>query len=60
MSRARWPIPGTTKLHRPEENLGGATAELTADDLRDIADASERIKVHGARYSKASQRMIDR
>jgi aryl-alcohol dehydrogenase-like predicted oxidoreductase len=54
------PIPGTTKLHRLEENLGGATVELTDDDLREIEEASARIEIHGARYSEASQRMIDR
>jgi aryl-alcohol dehydrogenase-like predicted oxidoreductase len=54
------PIPGTTKLHRLEENLGGAEVELTADDLREIGEASSRITIHGARYSEASQRMVDR
>ena len=54
------PIPGTTKVHRLEENLGAATVELTADDLRAIESASAGITVHGERYSEASQRMIDR
>ena len=54
------PIPGTTKLHRLEENLGGADVELTADDLRDIERASAGIIVQGARYGEASQRMVDR
>jgi len=54
------PIPGTTKLHRLEENLGGANVELTADDLREIEQASSRITIHGARYGEGSQRMIDR
>ena len=44
------PIPGTTKLHRLEENLGGASVELTADDLREIDSASSQIKLEGARY----------
>ena len=44
------PIPGTTKLHRLEENLGGASVELTADDLREIDRASSQIKLEGARY----------
>jgi aryl-alcohol dehydrogenase-like predicted oxidoreductase len=44
------PIPGTTKLHRLEENLGGADVELTPEDLRDIESASANIKVEGARY----------
>jgi aryl-alcohol dehydrogenase-like predicted oxidoreductase len=54
------PIPGTTKLHRLEENIGAADIELTADDLRDIESAAARITVQGARYSESAQRMIDR
>jgi aryl-alcohol dehydrogenase-like predicted oxidoreductase len=54
------PIPGTTKLKRLEENLGAAGVELTSDDLREIDAAASRIDVRGARYSEASQRMIDR
>jgi aryl-alcohol dehydrogenase-like predicted oxidoreductase len=54
------PIPGTTKLHRLEENLGGATLELGPADLREIASAAGRITVQGARYSETSQKMIDR
>jgi aryl-alcohol dehydrogenase-like predicted oxidoreductase len=54
------PIPGTTKLARLDENLGAATVELTADDLREIDAAASRIEVRGARYSEAAQRMIDR
>jgi aryl-alcohol dehydrogenase-like predicted oxidoreductase len=52
------PIPGTTKLHRLEENIAAADLELTADDLREIDDALP--EAHGARYSDANQRMIDR
>ena len=44
------PIPGTTKLHRLEENLGAAAIELMVDDLRMIDDAAAKITVHGARY----------
>src|ERR1700675_1714475 len=44
------PIPGTTKLHRLEENLGAANLELTREDLRAIESASSNIKVEGARY----------
>jgi len=44
------PIPGTTKLHRLEENLGAANIELTPEDLRAIESASSNIKVEGARY----------
>ena len=54
------PIPGTTKLHRLEENLGAAAVELTPDDLREIESAAAQITVQGARYSESSQRMIDR
>jgi aryl-alcohol dehydrogenase-like predicted oxidoreductase len=44
------PIPGTTKLHRLEENLGAANVELTPEDLRAIESASSNIKIEGARY----------
>ncbi len=54
------PIPGTTKLHRLEENLGAVIVELTPDDLREIESPAARIPVHGARYSESSQRWIDR
>ena len=52
------PIPGTTKLHRLEENLAAADIELTPEELREIDDA--QIEAEGARYSEAAQRMIDR
>jgi aryl-alcohol dehydrogenase-like predicted oxidoreductase len=54
------PIPGTTKLHRLEENLGATSVELTPDDLRHLDGATSRIKVQGARYSEGAQKMIDR
>ncbi|MCC6928364.1 MAG: aldo/keto reductase [Gemmatimonadaceae bacterium] len=54
------PIPGTTKVHRLEENLGAVDVELSPDELREIGDASVRIEVQGARYSEGSQRLIDR
>lgn len=62
LARRPWivPIPGTTKLHRLEENLGAAAVELTATDLQEIAAAAARIEVQGHRYSEAAQRMIDR
>src|ERR1044072_6980197 len=44
------PIPGTTKLHRLEENLGAANVELTPDDLREIDEAASKITLHGDRY----------
>jgi aryl-alcohol dehydrogenase-like predicted oxidoreductase len=54
------PIPGTTKVHRLEENLGAVSIELTPDDLREIETAASKIPVQGARYSEAAQRTIDR
>jgi aryl-alcohol dehydrogenase-like predicted oxidoreductase len=54
------PIPGTTKLHRLEENLGAASVELTPDDLRDINSASSKIKVEGARYPERLEQMTGR
>ena len=54
------PIPGTTKRHRLEENLGAAAVELTPGDLREIETAAAHIAVHGARYSETSQRMVNR
>jgi aryl-alcohol dehydrogenase-like predicted oxidoreductase len=54
------PIPGTTKLHRLEENLGAAAIELSREDLHEIESLATRITVHGHRYSEGSQRMIDR
>src|SRR4051794_13644687 len=54
------PIPGTTKLHRLEENLGAASVTLTPEDLRRIDEASSQIKLVGERYPEAAQRMINR
>jgi aryl-alcohol dehydrogenase-like predicted oxidoreductase len=54
------PIPGTTKLHRLEENLRAVNIALTADDLGAIEEASSRIEIHGDRYSAAAQATIDR
>ena len=51
------PIPGTTKLHRLEENIGAAAVELTADDLREIDSAASKIEVQGARYPEHIERM---
>jgi len=51
------PIPGTTKLHRLEENVGAAAVELTADDLREIDSAASKIEVQGARYPEHIERM---
>ena len=52
------PIPGTTKLHRLEENLGAAEVELTADDLREIEEAASGITVQGERYPKHLQERV--
>ncbi len=54
------PIPGTTKLNRLEENIGAATIELTADDLREIERAASKIEVQGARYPEALEQLTGR
>ncbi|NGO51655.1 aldo/keto reductase [Allomesorhizobium camelthorni] len=54
------PIPGTTKLHRLEENIGAAAVELTPDDLRDIDSAVSSIEVQGARYPEHLLQMVGR
>jgi len=54
------PIPGTTKLHRLEENIGAADVELTADDLSELDNLTAKVKVQGARYSEGSQRLVNR
>jgi aryl-alcohol dehydrogenase-like predicted oxidoreductase len=54
------PIPGTTKLHRLEENLGAVNVQLTPEDLREIDDAASTITLHGQRYSESWQKLIDR
>jgi len=54
------PIPGTTKLHRLEENLRAAAIVLTADDLREIDSAASKIQVQGARYPEHLEKMTGR
>ena len=54
------PIPGTTKLHRLEENIGAADVELTADDLRQIESAASQITAQGNRYPEALERLTGR
>jgi len=54
------PIPGTTKLHRLEENIGAAAVELTAADMREIEGALAKIKVEGARYPEALEKTTGR
>jgi len=54
------PIPGTTKLHRLEENIGASEVELTPDDLRKLENASGKITVQGERYPEHLQKLINR
>jgi aryl-alcohol dehydrogenase-like predicted oxidoreductase len=54
------PIPGTTKLSRLQENLGGAAIELTASDVRALEEASSAITIEGERYPATHRRLIDR
>jgi aryl-alcohol dehydrogenase-like predicted oxidoreductase len=54
------PIPGTTKQHRLEENIGGAEVALTSDDLRKIDAAASQIAVQGARYPEELQKLVGR
>jgi aryl-alcohol dehydrogenase-like predicted oxidoreductase len=54
------PIPGTTKLQRLEENLGGANIEIPSEDLRQIAESLSKVEIHGARYPERLQAMVDR
>src|ERR1700675_2064406 len=54
------PIPGTTKLHRLEENIGAADVQLSPDDLRELGIAASKIVVQGARYPEELQKMVGR
>lgn len=62
LSQNPWivPIPGTTKLHRMEENLGAVNVELNPDDLHQINEAALKITVQGARYTEAGERLTGR
>jgi aryl-alcohol dehydrogenase-like predicted oxidoreductase len=62
LARKPWivPIPGTTKLHRLDENIGAVAVELTPDDLRDIESAATKITVHGARYPEKLEQLTGR
>jgi aryl-alcohol dehydrogenase-like predicted oxidoreductase len=62
LARRPWivPIPGTTKLHRLDENLGAAEVRLSSDELREIEHAVSKIEVHGARYPEHLQKMVGR
>lgn len=54
------PIPGTTKLHRLEENIGAVAVEFTTDELNEIENASSKIKVQGERYPQQLQKLVGR
>jgi aryl-alcohol dehydrogenase-like predicted oxidoreductase len=54
------PIPGTTKLHRLQENIGAVAIDLTPDDLGEIQEAASKITVQGARYPEKLQKMTGR
>ena len=54
------PIPGTTKLHRLEENIGAPSIDLTKDDLHEIEEAASKIKIEGARYPESLERTTNR
>jgi aryl-alcohol dehydrogenase-like predicted oxidoreductase len=54
------PIPGTTKLHRLEENIGAVNIELSLEDLRSIESAVSKVSVHGARYPEHLQKLVGR
>lgn len=60
LARKPWivPIPGTTKLHRLEENIGAADVELSAQELRDIDQALSGVTVQGARYPEHLQKLV--
>ncbi len=62
LARKPWivPIPGTTKLHRLEENIGAASPELTPEDLRGIESALAEVTVQGSRYPEHLQRLVGR
>jgi aryl-alcohol dehydrogenase-like predicted oxidoreductase len=62
LSQKPWivPIPGTTKIHRLEENLGAADIQLSANDLHEISNSLSQIEVHGHRYSAQGQQMVNR
>ena len=62
LAQKQWivPIPGTTKLHRLDENIGAVAIELTPDDLREIDSAASKITVYGARYPEKLEQMTGR
>ncbi|MGA7931097.1 MAG: hypothetical protein WCA20_34525 [Candidatus Sulfotelmatobacter sp.] len=54
------PIPGTTKLHRLDENMGAVDVQRSPDDLRELEIAASKIAVHGARYPEELQKLVGR
>ncbi len=62
LAQKHWmvPIPGTTKIHRLEENVGAAQVTLTADDLRQFDEATSKVNVQGARYPENLQKLVGR
>ena len=54
------PIPGTTKLHRLEENIGAVDLQLSSDELRELGTAAAKIPVQGARYPEELQKLVGR
>jgi aryl-alcohol dehydrogenase-like predicted oxidoreductase len=62
LARRPWivPIPGTTRLHRLEENIAAASVELAGDDIRAIDEAAAGIQIQGGRYPEQLQRMVNR
>jgi len=62
LAQKEWivPIPGTTKPHRLEENIGASGFKLTADDLQHIDEAVSRIRIQGHRYVDGSEKMVDK
>jgi aryl-alcohol dehydrogenase-like predicted oxidoreductase len=62
LARKPWivPIPGTTKLHRLEENIGAASVILTAADVRQLGEATSKLELHGARYPEHLQKLVGR
>jgi aryl-alcohol dehydrogenase-like predicted oxidoreductase len=62
LAQKRWivPIPGTTKLHRLEENIGAVNVELSPEDLRQLETAASKIPVQGARYPEELQKLVGR
>jgi aryl-alcohol dehydrogenase-like predicted oxidoreductase len=62
LAQKRWivPIPGTTKLHRLEENINAAAVELSPDELRELDNLTSEVKVQGARYGEGSQKLVNR